>query len=690
MWSALAVVLIISSLRMISSTKNLAKNSPQISELESILCNTNVEFILYWNQRFTDTDEPVRFPAQLTCTIILLTEQLNIPHHFGNRLSKLIKQQPVNVLALTNEFSVETTNEHIRYEIYALRFENSHRTTTFSIHGKYLIAHYQVFLKSVENLWVPSVIRYSNFLQDAKLPSELEQVCEKFPNCFNSFKTKVDYFTGKNQTFAQNGLICGNKTKDLINFSEIRKMRKKLIENVRFYNKWIRFHNLKLLPNVSFPVNLEYQLLLPDLPLISKKCGSNGLVMKEWNYWLFLSSISLTFYRRDEQIQGKDSTLLMYTLDIDNFNFITCHSSHSDISFRIYIDYFGKHVWLLLFSSIAVLWACICFVLHRCHHVKLTISVFDTFLLVIGPLLNICVPDIRIVLDGKRKNEITTKFLYRIIGIWFLLTVVVSLMYQIIVISHVIKPKVMSSSWSQIDELTEFKIFTPLFEDNPSIEQLDDSTIDQNYNSTERYVYFAKGTFLKHIYMTKEQPTALLNATKMTLITIAHSAFGFVLYHQNNANLIYSLKPTVFGEDWSKISKKLGKCDEKVAYVSTEENINKLLEYSSRVSSIGAKFFKGSSSRYQKRDNWYFFRTVRKNIYTYRLKCLLESGVYSYLKSLAVNFGTKTTSKTPNKTVSINLSNSNISSIFIVYLYCCGIAIAVWIVAFALRKKLAC
>jgi len=138
--SAFAVVLSISSLHMISSIKKMAENSPQISELESVLCETNVEFILYWNQRYTD--EPVCFPIQLTSTITLLTKKLNIPY-FGNRLSKLTKQHPVNVLALKNEVSVETTHDHLRYEIYVLRLENSNHATFF-INGKYLITYYQV------------------------------------------------------------------------------------------------------------------------------------------------------------------------------------------------------------------------------------------------------------------------------------------------------------------------------------------------------------------------------------------------------------------------------------------------------------------------------------------------------------------------------------------------------------------
>ena len=218
-------------------------------------------------------------------------------------------------------------------------------------------------------MWVPSVIRFLTFnLEYAKLPAELEQVCETFPSCFISFRNKVDFFTWKNQTFAQNGLICSNKTEHLTHFQEIKEMRKKLVENVGFYNKWSHYPNLKLLPNVSFPKNLVHQLLLPDLPLISKKCGSNA-VLDEWDCWFFLSGISLTFNHRDEQIQGKNSTLLMYTLDINYFNFLTCNFAHRDISFRIYIDYFGKYVWLLLISSVAVIWASISFV--RIEFIKL-------------------------------------------------------------------------------------------------------------------------------------------------------------------------------------------------------------------------------------------------------------------------------------------------------------------------------
>jgi len=203
-------------------------------------------------------------------------------------------------------------------------------------------------------------------------------VCETFSSCFISFRTKIDLLTGKNQTFAQNGLICSNKTEHLTHFQEIKEMRKKFVENVGFYNKWSHYPNLKLLPNVSFPKNLVHQLLLPDLPLISKKCRSNAS-LDEWNYWVFLSGISLIFNHRDEQIQEKDSTLLMYTIDIDYLNFITCHSAHRDISFRIYIDYFGKYVWLLLISSVAVIWACISFVLNRIHQVKLTNCVWTHF-----------------------------------------------------------------------------------------------------------------------------------------------------------------------------------------------------------------------------------------------------------------------------------------------------------------------
>ena len=189
------------------------------------------------------------------------------------------------------------------------------------------------------------------------------------------------------------------------------------------------------------------------------------------------------------------------------------------------------------------------------------------------------------------------------------------------------------------------------------------------------------------MYIIVNQSTALLNTTKQALITMTHSAFGFVLYHKNEANLIKNPKPTVFGEDWFKILKKLRECDDKVAYIFTEENINKLLENFSRMPSSRAHFFKGSRNNYQKRDNWYFFRTVRKNVYIYRLKCLIESGAYNYLKSLVVDFRTKTTLKTSDKTVSINLSNSNVSSIFIVYLYCCCAAIALWIVTFACARS---
>jgi len=129
----------------------------------------------------------------------------------------------------------------------------------------------------------------------------------------------------------------------------------------------------------------------------------------------------------------------------------------------------------------------------------------------------------------------------------------------------------------------------------------------------------------------------------------------------------------------------LSQCDEKVAYIDHSKEIGKLGNY---LNSNVKKFWLGDSgtNSYDEPVFWRILFAGQKNVFFNRLKQIVESGLYSYWKSLSMSIAAgkskifkKNGESESNGPKPVSL-NSNFGSIFFVHLFC--FVCSIWILLF--------
>ena len=158
--------------------------------------------------------------------------------------------------------------------------------------------------------------------------------------------------------------------------------------------------------------------------------------------------------------------------------------------------------------------------------------------------------------------------------------------------------------------------------------------------------------------------------------------------------ILLNMRP-VETSDFTGFYKRLSQCDEKVAYIDHSKEIEKLGNY---LNSEGKHFWHGDpgTNSYDEPIYWRILFAGQNNVFFNRLKQIVESGLYSFWKSLSMSIavGNSKFFKKSGESESIGpkpLSlNSNFGSIFIVHLSCCGLVCSIWILLFLgsrIKKK---
>ena len=150
--------------------------------------------------------------------------------------------------------------------------------------------------------------------------------------------------------------------------------------------------------------------------------------------------------------------------------------------------------------------------------------------------------------------------------------------------------------------------------------------------------------------------------------------------------IVLNMRP-VETSDFTGFYKRLSQCDEKVAYIDHSKEIEKLGNY---LNSEGKHFWHGDpgTNSYDEPIYWRILFAGQKNVFFSRLKQIVESGLYSFWKSLSMSIAVRKSKifKKSGESESIGPKpvslNSNFGSIFIVHLFCCGLVCSIWILLF--------
>ena len=393
---------------------------------------------------------------------------------------------------------------------------------------------------------------------------------------------------------------------------------------------------------------------------------------------------------------GSDKLVFVkYMTHLVSFNFLTCNSIEHTVNYVMFASYFDPHVWYSL-AMCAIILFCVMYGYHRKsaeHAAESTI-----LLIFLPPLLSVSVdPD---------KWTRQTFFMRFVIFIWILGAFLVNSYYQNIVISDFTIPIEAKSPWSGIYDLRNFTILSFL---NKKSKYVGRVTNDVEYRFFQYKT--ATGGISRIVF---EKGSLLYTASTKSFVGWFHTDFGSAMWSlfnplcpfwsqfsergietercEKNGRLIFNMEPYNV-ENIVDLYEKFSRCDQKNALIDSVDTI-KAVESRVNVHGERKRFWSGDLNRLEIEEPiyWEFEEILAEDdIHLKRLKSLVESGLYAYLKSWTNPVNTTVLSQLEQK-VYENSSvygntgvrplslKSNIVSIFFMYGACTLVITIFWVV----------
>ena len=511
-------------------------NPPPILGLTSLLCpkTESSEFVLYWDQ-----NNIASFPQPLTCPIILI-DQFHGSQNFRVNSTKLVKTCPeFAVIVSTGDLKTEDHSRFCFREILILAFDEEPSIPMLSDAKDLFSIFHLMLLVLNKSHWTPSYVNLgSSFkIRKKKWPKVLQKSCnsgETVATCLQHSQNLYIILTTQNVTYLMQLLLCEDR---FLALRELSDTKRQVIQSLELYHT--HEPNMKLYPQKSIHQNILYQIFRPNLKYLQimdeKKCRKAVFNLSLEYEMKPVLHMLLPLIRFDDKKLSSGfcdpHSIKNYLADTNQYNFITCNSVSPTLSFKMYIEFFDTEVWIFLLFSIGGMVIMIGLVLRFMESLKYSRTMPMVGLVLFGSLLNVSLNYGRILKLGKFT---TRRFIATIFAIWFLLAAIINNMYQIVVISHVTKPKALKSSWNRIEQLQDFSILTSLVPGIPSIENFTENEFNETIWDGESFGYrmiLIKNPNARMKSLTLHYKSRFYNVSKLALIARSYSDFGYAAWN---------------------------------------------------------------------------------------------------------------------------------------------------------------
>jgi len=464
--------------------------------------------------------------------------------------------------------------------------------------------------------------------------------CEHYTiwKCLRAVKSEIRYYIEKNST--------------KVLYNSMKYSNNGLSRNLKKCLRRFQMKSMKVHTDWNIYLNVIYELFRKDLPTLNHlwKTREPGI-----DYTLELLKPYFYDNIRLQKIQ-RDWSIVM--VDMESYNFITCHKTYYRPFYYSYTKKFRWTLWLTIFAAICVIFSLISFIIMHSDKSTFFSKVWAVFFTIIAPLFYTSSGE-----STKRwiskKQIFFTILINRILTLWALLAIIVNITYQIVVISDVIQPVEVTSPWNNIDDLDiEIEIHTPLLKYDS------DKLIDIQQWQAVRYHQNLSVKYIRNLIRGRKnlgsiwEGSLLYNSTFDNILTWVHSAFGFFLrenaiscryiynkwdykvipplklFCEKKAEILKRLQPVAF-MNISSALEELSECNN-TAYVDSSsqiEYVNRFLrnKWKNRKSYVVGQH----DENYMESVNWSIVRASEfEDLFLKRFKCLVQSGIYGYLKYL--------------------------------------------------------